>query len=82
MNLFDDKRDVDTLSSIKIPEMSEDDLLVWIMIINESGKSFKKKIVQIEHVSNYYFSFDLIPFNDFLKTERYDFYKKYKLLLD
>lgn len=85
MSWFEDKRtksDVDTLSSRKVLEINEDDLLAWVMLLNGENIPFKTKRVVIEHESNYYNPFDYVPLNQFLKAERNDFYEKYKLLLD
>lgn len=82
----EDNKPVDILSSCKIMQITEDNFLLWLMLINNNPKlDIKKYKVQIEEVieeESSYRLFDVVPLNQFLKQSRTELYEKYKLLLE
>ncbi len=83
---FKDNKPIDILSSWKVINITEDNFLLWIMMVNNNPQlDIKKYKVQIEEEveeCDNFELFDVISLLEFLKIRRPEFYEKYKLLLE
>lgn len=86
-NMFfeEGKMDKYVLSSGKVMLIEEDNLLLWIMKINNNNtldiKNYSVLIEEDIEVDGISRLFNRVSLIDFLKERRPEFYEKYKLLL-
>jgi DNA/RNA endonuclease G (NUC1) len=86
-NYYWGEKPKDILSSIKIREITEDNFLLWVMMINDDPeldiRKYQVQIESVEETTEQKFSlFQLVPLAEYLKESRPEFYEKYRLLLE